>query len=56
MFDTELFINEFSVRPPLWEITLQDYINRDVKSKVWIEVGRLMFGNWEKMTNEETNK
>lgn len=56
MFDTELFIYELSVSPPLCDITLKDYRNPNVKSKLWIEVNRLMFGNWEKMTDEETNK
>lgn len=56
MFDNELFIKELSVSPPLCDITLKDYSNRDVKSKLWIEVNRLMFGNWKKMNSEKTNK
>ncbi|KAG8274685.1 hypothetical protein J6590_050903 [Homalodisca vitripennis] len=56
MFDTELFINEVSIRPPLWDLKLKDYSNRDLKSKLWIEVARIVLSNWEQMTNEEKNK
>ncbi|KAG8270516.1 hypothetical protein J6590_084003 [Homalodisca vitripennis] len=56
MFDTELFINEVSIRPPLWDLKLKDYSNRDLKYKLWIEVARIVLSNWEQMTNEEKNK
>lgn len=56
MFDTELFINEISVRPPLWDMALKDYINREVKAKLWIEVACVSVENWEQLCNEEKNK
>ncbi|KAG8245282.1 hypothetical protein J6590_051514 [Homalodisca vitripennis] len=49
----DLFDN---IRPPLWDLKLKDYSNRDLKSKLWIEVARIVLSNWEQMTNEEKNK
>ena len=56
MFDTELFINEVSVRPPLWDMTLKDYSSRDIKAKLLIEIACVFVENWEQLSNEEKNK
>lgn len=56
MFDTELFINEVSIRPPLWNMTLKEYSDRDRKCKLWIEVGSIMVEKWAELSDQEKNK
>lgn len=54
--DVDVFISEVSIRPPLWDISLKEYSNRDVKTKLWIEVAKIVIEKWEELTNEEKNK
>lgn len=56
MFDTEKFINEISLRPALWQMSSKEYSNRDLKCKLWIEIGQVMVYNWEQLSPEEKNK
>lgn len=37
-FDTERFIVEIENRPSLWNISSDDYSNRDLKKKCWEEI------------------
>ena len=36
--DTEKFILEIQSRPALWDLTSNDYANRDLKKKNWEEL------------------
>lgn len=56
MFDTEVFINEIQTRPPLWNTKSKDYSNRDIKGKLWIEVGSTIVQNWDELNNADKNK
>lgn len=48
-FDVDIFISEISLRRPLWDIALKDYNNRDVKSKLWVEVAGIVIDNWDQL-------
>ncbi|KAF5270246.1 hypothetical protein FQR65_LT17876 [Abscondita terminalis] len=54
--DVDIFINEISTRPALWDNRLKQFSDRDLKSKSWIEVARAVVENSDQLNNEEKNK
>lgn len=53
MFDTELFICEVEMRPPLYDVTSKEYSNREIKAKCWAEVCEVMFNDWVEMDPDQ---
>jgi len=43
MFDVEKLICEVEKRWPLYNITLKDYSNRELKAKCWMEICAEMY-------------
>lgn len=37
-------------------MTLKEYSDRDVKCKLWIEIGSIMVAKWEELSDQEKNK
>jgi len=56
MFDVEKLICEVEKRPPLYNITLKDYSNRELKAKCWTEICAEMYPDWNLMANEVKNE
>jgi hypothetical protein len=54
-FDTERFIVEVQSRNALWDMTAEEYSNRDLKKKSWEELVDI-FINKEDATNAEKNE
>lgn len=54
-FDTERFIVEIENRPSLWNISSDDYSNRDLKKKCWEEIVDI-FKDKEEMNIQEKKK
>jgi hypothetical protein len=46
MFDSEKFISEVEARPPLYNVHLKKYSNRELKATCWAEVGEAMYEDW----------
>jgi hypothetical protein len=55
MFDTEKFICEIQERPALYDIKSKEYSNRELKAKLWIEVGQEVVKNWADLEDEDKN-
>lgn len=51
-FDTERFIIEIQNRPCLWDTSLNDYSDRNLKIKCWDEIVNI-FKEKDEMTNQE---
>ncbi|XP_068910076.1 uncharacterized protein [Tenebrio molitor] len=51
-FDTEKFINEVQNRPWLWDTSVADYSNREVKKKGWEELVNIFGGTELSVTNK----
>jgi hypothetical protein len=51
-FDTEKFINEVQNRPWLWNTSVADYSNREVKKKGWEELVNIFGGTELSVTNK----
>lgn len=49
MFDTEKIICEIEARPPLYDVQLKEYSNREVKAKCWYEVAVAVFDDWDEL-------
>jgi hypothetical protein len=43
-FDTEKFILDIKQRPALWDLSSDDYSNKNLKKKMWEEMN-MMFGD-----------
>ena len=56
MFDVEKLICEVEKTPPLYNITLKDYSNRELKAKCWAEICAEMYPDWNLMANEVKNE
>lgn len=55
MFDTEKFIYEIEIRPPLYDINSIDFLNRKLKYNLWLEVGQEVVSHWADLDSEEKN-
>ena len=47
MFDVNLFIQCVQERLALWEKSCKDYAYKHKKEKAWIEIGEIMYQDWE---------
>jgi hypothetical protein len=56
MFDAEKLICEVEKRPLLYNITLKDYSNRELKAKCSTEICAEMYPDWNEMANEVKNE
>lgn len=56
MFDTERFIIEVQERPALYEVKSKEYANREIKAKLWMEIGQEVVAHWADLGPEEKNK
>ncbi|CAK1598279.1 unnamed protein product [Parnassius mnemosyne] len=56
MFDTERFIIEVQERPTLYEVKSKEYANRELKAKLWMEIGQEVVAHWADLGPEEKNK
>ncbi|XP_077283229.1 uncharacterized protein LOC143909198 [Arctopsyche grandis] len=56
MFDIEAFISALEERPALYDLSNKGYRNRDMKMKLWEEVGEVMYSNWSNLNNKEKNE
>jgi hypothetical protein len=56
MFDVEKLICEVEKRPPLYNIALKDYSNRDLKAKCWTEICAEMYRDSNDMANKVKNE
>jgi hypothetical protein len=43
MFDSEKIICEVEARPPLYNVELKEYSNREVKATCWAEIGEAVY-------------
>jgi hypothetical protein len=50
MFDVGKFICVVEKRPPLYNIIVKDYSNRELETKCWREVCAEMYPDWNEMT------
>ena len=55
-FDSELLITEVEKRPGLYNTALKEYSDRNLKVKLWEEVCKSVFPNWNDLDTEEKNK
>ena len=46
MFDSENFICEVEARPPLYNVQLKEYSNKEVKATCWGEIGEALYEDW----------
>lgn len=51
--DVDLFIAEIQKRPALYDKSLQEYAEKNIKDKLWAEVCEVMLENWKTMTPQE---
>lgn len=49
-FDTERFILEVEKRPPLYKKNLEEYCDRNLKDRLWHELGELFLEGWSEMS------
>ncbi|XP_071056418.1 uncharacterized protein [Onthophagus taurus] len=56
MFDIEKFIDAIEERPALYNLANNDYHNRDLKIRLWEEIGEIMYLDWAKLNNKEKNE
>ncbi|XP_072387017.1 uncharacterized protein [Diabrotica undecimpunctata] len=54
-FDTEKFIMEIKERPALWDLTSDEYANKNLKKNMWEEIA-MVFGGSECRTVKEKNE
>lgn len=54
-FDTEKFICEVKERRALWDLTSDEYSNRNIKKQKWEEI-TMMFGGSGCLTTQEKNE
>ncbi|XP_022904170.2 uncharacterized protein [Onthophagus taurus] len=55
MFDTVKFICAVKNRPALYNFKLEEYKNRDLKIKLWDEVAKIMYDNWDEKRKYQKN-
>lgn len=53
-FDTEKFILSIKERPCLWDMTTEEYSNKNIKKKMWEEI-TLLFRDSDKIDNAREN-
>lgn len=54
MFDTEKFIILIESNPCLWDMTRNDYMDRNVKNTCWYNVAESMYtGNWSELSDTQ---
>lgn len=46
-------LKKVSICPPLWDIRLKDYGNRDVKSKLQVDMAKVVMKNGKEDKNKE---
>jgi hypothetical protein len=56
MFDVEKFICEIEKIPPLYNTTLKDYSNRQLKARCWTEICEEMYPEWDEMADQVKNE
>jgi hypothetical protein len=56
MFDSEKFICEVEERPPLYNVQLKEYSNREVKATCWAEIGEAMYEDWSTVSSSIKNE
>lgn len=55
MDSSELLISEVQKRPLLYDVSLEDYNDRNKKAKCWEEVYKQMINNWSDLSSAEKN-
>lgn len=56
MLNIEQFILEVEQRLPLYNVTIQEYSNRQIKAKCWLEVCEVMYENWFELLPEQKDQ
>jgi hypothetical protein len=56
VFDVEKLICEVEKRPPLYNVTLKGYSNRELKAKRWTEICAEMYPDWNEIAKEVKNE
>jgi len=56
MFVAEKFICETEAHPPLYNVQLKEYSNREVKATCWAEIGEAMYEDWSTVSSSNKNE
>jgi hypothetical protein len=56
ILDNDKFIELVRVRPVIWDIKSDDYVNRNVKKEAWNELLRLMINDFDSFSEQRKDK